>query len=77
VPEWTPLNWKKHLRRINLLIAKQRNGPTGDCALVYESARMRFHDAYNPEAEDGAAPPPAPVNRDGEMPTAEELGWGK
>lgn len=29
VPDWTPLNWKKHLRRINLLIAKQRNGPTG------------------------------------------------
>ena len=77
LPEWTPLNWRKHLRRINLLIAKQRNGPTGDCALVYESARMRFHDAYNPEAEDGAAPPPAPVNRDVEMPTAEELGWGK
>jgi len=49
IPEWTALNWKKHLRRINLLIAKQRNGPTGDCALVYESARMRFHDAYNPE----------------------------
>lgn len=76
LPEWTPLNWRKHLRRINLLIAKQRNGPTGDCALVYESARMRFHDAYNPAEEEGAAPP-APVGRDVEMPTAEELGWGK
>lgn len=52
VPEWTPLNWKKHLRRINLLIAKQRNGPTGDCALVYESARMRFVDAHRPGREE-------------------------
>jgi replicative DNA helicase len=77
VPEWTPLNWKKHLRRINLLIAKQRNGPTGDCALVYESARMRFHDAYNPEAEAEAGAAAPPVNCAVEMPTAEELGWGK
>jgi len=56
VPDWTPMNWKKHLRRINLLIAKQRNGPTGDCALVYESARMRFLDAHRPEREEAAEP---------------------
>jgi hypothetical protein len=37
---------------------------------------MRFHDAYNP-AEEEAAAPAAPVGRDVEMPTAEELGWGK
>jgi replicative DNA helicase len=54
VPDWTPLNWKKYLRRINLLIAKQRNGPTGDCALVYESARMRFLDAHRPERPEPA-----------------------
>lgn len=74
VPEWTPLNWKKHLRRINLLIAKQRNGPTGDCAMVYESARMRFHDAYNPEAEEGTAPAPERANREVDLPSEVELG---
>jgi len=75
VPDWSPLNWRKHLRRINLLIAKQRNGPTGDCALVYESARMRFHDAHNPEAEETPAIPQK--SDSGPMPTDEELGGWK
>lgn len=76
VPDWTPLNWKKHLRRINLLVAKQRNGPTGDCALVYESARMRFHDAHNPELDEEAKAPAPPPEREA-MPTEEELGGWK
>lgn len=76
VPEWTPLNWKKHLRRINLLIAKQRNGPTGDCSLVYESARMRFHDAYNPaEEEGGGENSEARSRKSEEMPSDQEMGW--
>lgn len=75
VPEWTPLNWKKHLRRINLLIAKQRNGPTGDCALVYESARMRFLDAHRPErAEEMLDAATAPRHTAADMPTEREMG---
>ena len=78
VPEWTIYNWKKHLRRINLLLAKQRNGPTGDCALVYESARMRFRDAHRPGQEPGAegeAGEAAEKETEREaMPTREELG---
>jgi len=75
VPEWTPLNWKKHLRRINLLIAKQRNGPTGDCALVYESARMRFLDAHRPErAEEMLDAAAAPRHSAADMPTEREMG---
>ena len=70
VPDWTPMNWKKHLRRINLLIAKQRNGPTGDCSLVYESARMCFRDTHRPEREEvEECPRPAHV-----MPTEQEMG---
>jgi replicative DNA helicase len=71
VPDWSPMNWRKHLRRINLLIAKQRNGPTGDCALVYESARMRFHDAHNPEEDEPAPPQKSDY---GSMPTEQEMG---
>ena len=71
-PCWTPLNWKKHLRRINLLIAKQRNGPTGDCALVYECARMRFLDAHRPAHEE--EPEAAPRRTKHEMPTEQEMG---
>jgi replicative DNA helicase len=72
VPDWTPMNWKKHLRRINLLIAKQRNGPTGDCALVYESARMRFLDAHRPAHEE--EPEAASPRTAHEMPTEQEMG---
>ncbi len=46
------LNWKKYLRRLNLLVAKQRNGPTGDVALVYLKEYMRFVDAYTPPQEE-------------------------
>jgi replicative DNA helicase len=35
-----------NLKRVNLYIAKQRNGPTGDCALVMVKPWMRFVDAY-------------------------------
>lgn len=52
-PEWTLANHKKYLRRVNLLIAKQRNGPTGDIALVYQAPLMRFEDAYTPGTEPG------------------------
>ena len=37
---------EKNLKRVNLYVAKQRNGPTGDCALVMVKPWMRFIDAY-------------------------------
>ncbi len=36
--------WKHHLKRTNLHIAKQRNGPTGACQLVMVKPWMRFLD---------------------------------
>jgi replicative DNA helicase len=36
--------WKNHLKRTNLHIAKQRNGPTGACQLVMVKPWMRFID---------------------------------
>ncbi len=40
--------WKGEFRRINLSIAKNRNGPTGDCELVMQKASARFVDAHSP-----------------------------
>jgi len=39
-------DWEKHLKRINLYVAKQRNGPTGDCQLVVVKPWMRLIDAH-------------------------------
>jgi replicative DNA helicase len=39
-------NEEQNLRRMNVYVAKQRNGPTGDCALVMVKPWMRFIDAY-------------------------------
>lgn len=39
-------NEEANLKRVNLYVAKQRNGPTGDCALVMVKPWMRFIDAY-------------------------------
>jgi replicative DNA helicase len=36
--------WGHHLKRVNLYVAKQRNGPTGDCQLVMVRPWMRFLD---------------------------------
>lgn len=35
-------DWARKYWRANLLIAKQRNGPCGDCELLYNKACMRF-----------------------------------
>jgi replicative DNA helicase len=35
-------DWSQHFRRINMLIAKQRNGPTGDVEFEYWKSSMRF-----------------------------------
>jgi replicative DNA helicase len=47
-------DWDKHLRRMNCLVAKQRNGPAGvDAALVMVKPWVRFVDAYTPERRAG------------------------
>lgn len=46
-----PEEWPSYLRRMNLLVAKQRNGPTGDVALVQVKPWVRFIDAYTPARE--------------------------
>lgn len=51
-PEMRGDDWPEHLKRINLYVAKQRNGPTGDCRLVVVKPWMRLIDAYVGE-EDG------------------------
>lgn len=40
------VDWRKAPRRINLLIAKYRNGPTGACELLFFKSCMHFED-YN------------------------------
>lgn len=35
-------DWSKHSRRVNLRIVKQRNGPTGDCHMLFNKSCMRF-----------------------------------
>lgn len=35
-------DWSKHSLRVSLLIAKQRNGPTGDVELLFRKSCMRF-----------------------------------
>jgi replicative DNA helicase len=40
--------WKDEFRRINFTIAKNRNGPTGPCELVFQKSSTRFVDAHSP-----------------------------
>lgn len=44
-----PQKWTKYLTRKNLLVAKQRNGPTGDVALVQVKPWVRFIDVHTAE----------------------------
>ncbi len=43
-----------------ILVAKQRNGPTGECEVYFESACMRFRD-LQPGDDDEELPPPPSV----------------
>lgn len=47
---------------INLHIAKQRNGPTGRCQMIFDRAIQRFGDFASYSDDDG--PPPPPVDFD-------------
>ena len=37
-------DWSNRLRRINLLVDKNRDGTTGDCELVFDGSSTHFHD---------------------------------
>jgi len=41
--------WAEEFRRINLVVAKNRNGQTGPCELVYQRRSTRFVDAHSPK----------------------------
>lgn len=41
-------DWSKRWSRVNLLIAKQRNGPTGDFEMEFFKASMRFEAHHRP-----------------------------
>ena len=52
---------RKEIHEVNkrlLRVAKQRNGPTGDCEVYFESEYMRFRD-LRPEDEDELPPVPS------------------
>ena len=40
--EWAQADWSQHSKRVNLLIAKQRNGPTGNVELLFRKSSMVF-----------------------------------
>lgn len=40
--------WQEQLDLVNLKFCKNRNGPTGNCGLVYYKQWTRFADAYRP-----------------------------
>jgi len=40
--------WREEFRRINLAVAKNRNGATGPCELVFQRRSARFVDAHSP-----------------------------
>ncbi len=48
-PKEDETEWKQWFRRINLSIAKNRNGATGDCELVFQKSTARFVDAHSPK----------------------------
>jgi replicative DNA helicase len=48
-PKEDETEWKQWFRRINLSIAKNRNGATGECELVFQKSTARFVDAHSPK----------------------------
>lgn len=48
-PKEDEVEWQQWFRRINLTLAKNRNGPTGNCELVFQRSTARFVDAHSPK----------------------------
>lgn len=55
-------DWSKQVWRSNLLIAKQRNGPTGDCELLYYKSSMLFKSYKRPHRQSYQQPQPKSQN---------------
>jgi len=63
--------WGNHLKRVNLYVAKQRNGPTGDCQLVMVRPWMRFLDVRVTTEEAGKR-----ASQRDQTITDEDSNWG-
>lgn len=59
---------------VTCLVAKQRNGPTGDCQMIFNRPQMRMMDAYERPFEPTPAGPVAEPVTEAAMPTNAELG---
>jgi replicative DNA helicase len=44
-----PIDWRREITFVQMLIAKNRNGATGPCELVLQRRTTRFVDAYAPD----------------------------
>jgi len=62
---------KRHPDRVRVTVAKNRNGPTGECSLIFDRGTGRFHDCHERE-EPGGGLDPADCQR--EDPIAASLG---
>lgn len=71
-------DWSRRPSRINLLLAKSRNGPTGDCKLLFQKSCGHFYDFGQWMEEHGfkerAKGEKATGTSRGELPSNEELG---
>jgi replicative DNA helicase len=70
-------DWSKYPKRVNLLIAKQRNGPTDNVQLLFQKSCTSFLDYGEWLKEHGEAAPAKGEEgryKDRELPTNEELG---
>ncbi len=56
---------------VNAHIAKQRNGPTGPCEMMFHRSLMKMEDAYGNRGREVEEPAPR------QMPSSSELGLGK
>jgi replicative DNA helicase len=71
-------DWSNHYTRINALIAKQRNGPTGKCEFTFHKSSMRFlpferNKPHSAAATDEQADAEAERARDFSIPSNEEM----
>lgn len=69
-------DWAKTAKRVNFLISKQRNGPTGIVELLFLKYCMRYESAHGelstgPQVESSRGPAPPE-----DLPSNDELGFG-
>ena len=66
-------DWSRYPRRVNLLIAKARNGPTDNCQLLFQKSCTNFMD-YTAWLKEHGQMEPAKGEGRGSMPSNQELG---